>query len=188
VDLNGARTDPQVYRDIPIVLAEHYPLHDFLLSRRQVREQASGLILIALDEERYLLARERLGQRSQQLLVVKGFLEKIDGKGTESFPGRGDVTVPSHDDDRQVATQLRQALLQREPVHAGHPDIEQDAASPILPEGLQEGRSIGKDGNPVIVDPQEQAQRVTDGGIVVHDEYGQMISHGYPEPESAEQS
>jgi hypothetical protein len=87
--------------------------------------------------------------------------------------------------DRYAAAARRQFLLQAQAVHAGHADVDQQAAGPRGCHALQEGLGAGEHRRAIAAHAQQQAERVAHGGIVVDDEYGQisgqiMLRHSSP--------
>ena len=67
-----------------------------------------------------------------------------------------------HDDDRQFATRLVQAFLDRQAVHAGHVDVEQHASPPFFFIRFQKTFGIPINGHTIILDTQQEAQGMQD--------------------------
>ena len=64
----------------------------------------------------------------EQVLLAEWFLQEIEGAMLHGFDGHGDVAVPGHEDDRDDGATQIQLLLKLEPAHAGHADVENQAA------------------------------------------------------------
>ena len=67
----------------------------------------------------------------EEIDVLDGFGEKIQGAGLDRPHAHGDIAVPGEKHDRQQDTALREALLQFQAVEFRHRDIEHHATERI---------------------------------------------------------
>jgi hypothetical protein len=76
----------------------------------------------------------------EQLLLVVGLLQEIDGTCTHGLDRQRHIAVPGDEDHRQDRADLVEPLLQLDAAHARHTDVEHQAARVFRLVGEQELR------------------------------------------------
>ena len=84
-----------------------------------------------------LVLRKRPADAFPQLLLGAWFLQEINRSGLHRLDGHLHVGVAGEEDDRQLDPLLDQVLLQLQPVHPGHEDIQHETAWSIGRVGVQ---------------------------------------------------
>ena len=106
--------------------------------------------------------------RAQQINLVEGLLQEVDGAVFHGTNTGGYVAVAGDKDDGRVESPVGHAFLKSEPIHARHLDVEHDA-SWLFGRGLLEiglGRLEGPD--QVARGPKQPGQCRPNTLVVVH--------------------
>ncbi len=117
---------------------------------------------------------DRSNHRIQQILIVEGLLQEVDGTEFHRTNTGGYVTVGGDEDDGRIKSPVRHTFLKGEAIHARHPDVEHQAAW-LIRGGLSEiglGRLESPDG--VARGPKQPGQRRANTLVVVHHVDGEL--------------
>ena len=127
----------QVARDDLVGLAGHDQVEHFALARRERLESLPDHVALGEHATAAHLF-QRLVDAVQQVLVAERLLDEIDGARLHCLDGHRHVAVSRDEDDRQDRVTLVELHLQLQAAHAGHADVEYEAAGTIVALGIEE--------------------------------------------------
>ncbi len=106
----------------------------------------------------FAVQHDGCGHRVEHVLIAKRLDEKIDGAGFHRTDAHRNVAMPAHQDCRQVDSELIETILEIQPVHPGHANVEDQAARHVRALGgeklLDRGMAVASE-----ADRSEQAQQ-----------------------------
>ncbi len=149
---------------------EHLPLPEG--ERREPVLDRGGL---RLRQPRFRIACDRLRYRRKQDLRLHGLGEEIDRAALHRAHAGGDIALPGQEDHRQAYAGLRQPVLHRVPVAAGHPQIEHETARLVGIERCEECFCVEVRLGPVPFRREKPSERGQDRRIIVHEVNGRAI-------------
>ncbi len=114
------------------------------------------------------LGAEGQANGTQKDIVIKRFLDKVQGSGLHSFYCKRHIAVARDHDDGQGYFQLSQALQEFDPAHAGHSHIGHNTADLDLRQCGEKVRGIRVSLNLKILSAQQKCHRVPHGFVVVN--------------------
>ena len=106
VHLHSTRADTQSFGNLAIVFSDNDQIHDFPLSRGQVRKQTIRLGIPNLLILGSRLANKCLSYRAHQFGVINRFLNKIHGMCTKGLSCRFHIAMSGHHNYWQSASSL----------------------------------------------------------------------------------
>jgi hypothetical protein len=179
VDLNGALADAELARNDFIRCPFRHEVENLPFASRKCLEACPHGVMPTQLLANGAVTRERFLYAIEQLVLAERLLEKIERAMLHGFDGHRDVAVSGDEDDGRDRAASVELLLEIETAHAGHADIEQEAAR------LSGIVVRQKRGGTVIRDSvesqrfQEQAQGGAGGRIVIDDmDGGCAFRHG----------
>src|SRR5438132_273530 len=113
----------------------------------------------------------------QERVLAEGFDEVCCRSAAQGLRARPGVVMRRHEDDRHVRMAGDQAALQLEAAHPGHAHIENRAVGPGEIIGLQEGGARRESPRGESDRPEEAAQGLADGIIVIDDGDQRTVGH-----------
>ena len=164
---------------------------------RLARDQPLEHLLLAFGKRLHPIANHRqarfaftvlgvAGQRrsngGEQNFIVERLFDEVDGARLHRFDREGNIAMPCHDDDRQACLQFSQAALELQPVHLGHANIGNDAASLDVGKDLQEIDGRGMHAHGEAGGAQQKGQGLAHGHVIVDHVNDPVSWHGILPP------
>ena len=124
--------------------------------------------------------RERLLDRTNELLVIDGLFKDIDGARLHRPHGGLDIAPHGRRDQWKATAEPVESSLQLQPVHPRHPGIQQDAAIRQFRSGLEEAQRCVICHSLEARDLQSPFEQTATGCVVVDDVNGAAHAHRPP--------
>src|SRR5688572_24761459 len=172
VNFHRALTQLQIAGDHFVRLAVHHEIEHFALARRQSFETAPYVVALAERSAIAAVFLQRLVDAIDEVLVAERLLDEIDRARLHGLHCHRHVAVTGDEDDRQDRMLFVELLLQLQSRHAGHADVEHQAARAILAVRVEKLLRRAERLHRVSDRAQQQFQRIADCSIVVHHEDG----------------
>ena len=115
----------------------------------------------------------------QQLLLRVRLLQEVHGAVPDGLNRRRNVDAAADEHDRYVDAHFLQSLLQREPIHPRHAEVQHEAAVPSEVEVSKELECRAEDCGRESHCNDQLANRVATRIVVIDDEYS-GFAHGLP--------
>ena len=172
MNLDRALAEAEVRSHHLIRLATGHQGKHFPLARRQRVEPLANAG--ALTERRAILAipLQRPLNAVDQILVPEGLLQEIKGSVLHGFDRHGDIAVSGDEDHGNHGAAQVELLLQLEAAHSRHAHVECQTTRLLRVIASQELLRGGEHSRSQANRFDEQPQRVSHCGVVIHDEYG----------------
>src|SRR2546427_6737252 len=178
VDLDRLLGSAKLARDLLVEHAGDHECEHLALTRREAVHPALDLLAFS----RLGLALAAPGQRPldgvQELLVVAGLLEKIDGPTLHGTHAHRDVTEARDEDDREAALSLAEVGLEIQPTRSSQPHVEQEARGPVQHLALHEGTGRGERLHVEAGGADQSGHRPAHGLVVVDDVHDSSAGRG----------
>ena len=168
MDLHGARTDAQILRNGLVLLALGHEIEHFAFARRERLEVRLDARMLAERLAQLAVLDDGALDAIQQVLVAERFLQEIEGAVLHGLDGHRDVAMARHEDHRDHRAAQVELLLQFQAAHAGHADVEHQAAGL---RGLIGGEKFLRRRVLGAFEPhglEQRAHGVAHAGVVVH--------------------
>lgn len=123
VNLDGNLADADLARNLLVQQSCHGQSHDFGFAWRECGVVRPNLINLANRLAAQTVFLQRGGYGVQQILVAKRLGHEVFGTGLHGRDAHGDVSVPSHEDDRNMNAHLPQPGLQIQSPLATQPQM-----------------------------------------------------------------
>jgi len=122
MDLNRAHADAEVESNLLVRSTRNQGVKNLPLTRTERRDPVSSLGGRARPV-RPAPPGQRPLDGAQQHVFLEWLLDEVDGAGLHGLHGGLNVALAGHDDNGQRYAELVEAILQLQPVHAGHPYV-----------------------------------------------------------------
>ena len=144
---------------------------DFLLARRQAGQQQLRALAPLFRDPLFAAVAHGGGNRIEQGLIAKRFFEKIKGPLLHRLHREFNITVTGHEHDGRHPTPGVQGLLEFQPIHAGHADVQHQTAKigRWCRAGSQKVRCRGVRHNRPAKGLQQENERTPKRGVIVDD-------------------
>jgi hypothetical protein len=138
VRLDGLLRRPSSAATCLLILPENDEGHDFALAERQgleaILEERQELLVMPA----YAVAVDGSVDGVDELLIIEGLAEHLDGPRPSSRGRPPDVRVAGNENQRQVGAVFGEHTLSVEPAHAWHPHVHDDAPETVAIQILEE--------------------------------------------------
>ena len=180
VHMHRLFADVELASDQLVGQPQRHQARHFQLARRQALEQG-----LRLGAACHLLARRAAeldcaADGVDQRLVLEGFFEEIAGAVLHRLHRELDVAVAGDEHDRHLPAALAQHLLQLQPAHHRHADVEHQAGGLCGVGGRGEevlGRGVA--GHRPAHGFEQENQRAAKGGVVVDEVDQDVFGRGH---------
>ena len=126
--LDRALTDAEIGGDVLAGMARKHQIHDHMFPRRQVRDAFRGGLMPGGTLDGILGSVEGALDAGDQFVGVDRLLDEIHGAGFHGSDGHRHVAITGDHDGRQLGSLSFEPLQQREPAHALHLGVDDQAA------------------------------------------------------------
>jgi hypothetical protein len=124
--------DAQLLSDDAVGLAGAHKFEHFAFARGQLGHALGDGRAFAADLVHVLFHVQGAADGLQGLLFAEGLLQHVHGAFLDRLHGQGNVGVGAEDDDRDGDVVLDQVLVQLGAAHAGHAQVEHQAADVLV--------------------------------------------------------
>src|SRR2546425_1272829 len=144
--------------------------HHVPLARSQRVIPATKLGELQPLRARHAIARDRVANGIEQVLLPKRLREKLDCTGLHGSNRHGNVAVPGEEDDRQRRVGVGKRLLQVEAAQSREADVEQEASRSMPSGAAQERLSAREDFHGQPHGREQSSEGIAKGPVIVDDE------------------